>query len=131
MAEEVAEDDQPDGLLFRASSDKIFDQRSNKVVHRGVPKEAAIQEDLLKLISFMNESSHVYLIKAIVTHYFFEYVHPFYDGNGRMGRFILTSYLMNKLDVFSALSVSEAIFNQRKKYEDAFIGVSSPRNYVI
>lgn len=129
VSDEISEEDQVDGLLFRKEPVNIFDQRNNKVVHRGNPSEASIQEDLLNLIAFMNEKEHSFIIKSIVTHYFFEYIHPFYDGNGRLGRFILTSYLGNKLDTFSALSISESIFNSKKKYEDAFIEVSSPKNY--
>ncbi|XJS11031.1 Fic family protein [Aerococcaceae bacterium WGS1372] len=129
VSDEIDEEEQPDGELFRKKSVQVYDQRKEKAVHRGNPDEETVSKDLLKLIDFMNNDESVYVIKAIVTHYYFEYIHPFYDGNGRMGRFLLASYLSHKLDDFSALSLSESIFNNKKKYEEAFIDVSSPKNY--
>lgn len=76
----------------------------------------------------MNSKSYPFLLKSAITHYFFEYVHPFYDGNGRLGRFILSSYLARKLDKFTGISFSNAVRVNRKKYLDAFIEVSDPKN---
>lgn len=76
----------------------------------------------------MNSSSYSFLLKSVVTHYFFEYVHLFYDSNGRLGRFILSSYLARKLDKFTGLSFSNSVRENRKKYLDSFTEVSDPKN---
>ncbi|MFL8888596.1 Fic family protein [Helcococcus kunzii] len=81
-------------------------------------------EDLTKLLSYMNEEDESDIIKAIVSHYIFEYIHLFYNGNGRLGRYLLSSYLAYKLDPFSALSISEAIKNNKNKYGDIFSEVT-------
>ncbi|OLN82994.1 hypothetical protein BMI76_06975 [Streptococcus sp. 'caviae'] len=60
------------------------------------------------------------LIKAFLAHYFFENVHPFYDGNGRTGRYILARYLARKLDIYSGFVISQRINQEKKKYYEAF-----------
>lgn len=94
--DEIPDSDKPDGELFRTGL--VFVSGGNKYVHQGDVSEAAINDDLTKLIIFMNNDQCPSLVKAIITHYFFEYVHPFYDGNGRMGRFLLSSYVARKTD---------------------------------
>lgn len=124
--DDMEEDNLPDGELFRKDVVYIQDERQN--VHQGSPNEKLIKDDLFNLIKFMNSNSFPFLLKAAITHYYFEYVHPFYDGNGRMGRFILSSYLSKKLDKFTGVSISNAIGSNKQKYLDAFIEVSHPRN---
>ncbi|WP_347301179.1 Fic family protein [Dolosigranulum savutiense] len=129
VAEEIEEENQLDGTYFRNSSVKIFDQRQDQIVHKGTVSEAQIQKELLNLIHFMNNDELSFMYKAIMTHYYFEYIHPFYDGNGRVGRFILSSYLAYKLDYFTAISISSAIYENKAIYEEAFIDVSHKNNF--
>lgn len=129
VKDEIADEDLPDGKYFRKSGVTIYDERNNKVAHRGVSSEEAIHTALQSLLRFMNRSEISLFYKAIITHYYFEYVHPFYDGNGRMGRFMLSSYLAHKLDPFSALSISESIYNNRNKYDKLFIDASNKNNF--
>lgn len=124
--DEMPEKDRPDGELFRKGL--AFVGSGDKNVHQGDVSEEMINADLTKLIVFMNSESVPSVIKAIITHYFFEYIHPFYDGNGRMGRFLLSSYLSRKLDALTGISISNSIYQNRSKYEKAFSGVSNPRN---
>ncbi|VHM06631.1 Fic protein family phage protein [Streptococcus pyogenes] len=124
--DEMSEKDRPDGKLFRKGL--AFVGKGDKNVHQGDVSEELINADLTKLIVFMNSDQVPLIIKAIITHYFFEYIHPFYDGNGRMGRFLLSSYLSRKLDLFTGLSISNSIYQNRVKYDKAFAGVSNPKN---
>lgn len=124
--DEMSEKDRPDGKLFRKGL--AFVGKGEKNVHQGDVSEELINADLTKLIVFMNSDQVPLIVKAIITHYFFEYIHPFYDGNGRMGRFLLSSYLSRKLDLFTGLSISNSIYQNRVKYEKAFAGVSNPKN---
>lgn len=127
VLDEINEKDLPDGKLFR--KDVVYVTGDGKRVHQGNPTETSIESDLLKLIDFMNNDSYSTIIKAVITHYFFEYIHPYYDGNGRMGRYLLSSYVGAKLDVLTGISISQSIHNNKKKYEDAFLEVSHPKNY--
>lgn len=125
LLDDIEESDRPDGELFR--KDVIYVAGGGKKFHQGNPNEQAIRDDLEKMLIFMN-SDISFVIKALVTHYFFEYIHPFYDGNGRMGRFLLSSYLARKLDLFTGLSVSEAVLQNKKKYDESFSNTSHPKN---
>ena len=75
---------------------------------------------LLSWIDFINSPSIPFLIKASLAHYFFENIHPFYDGNGRTGRYILSKYLSRRLDKFSGLIISKKINEDKDKYYKAF-----------
>ena len=118
--------DWPDGKLFRHDQVELKD--NEKITHRGLTTEEEIYSACDRLIAFMNNKDIPYLEKCFISHYYFEYVHPFYDGNGRMGRFLISSYLARKLDPYTGLSVSNAVNNNKPKYYKAFEEVSHPRN---
>ena len=118
-----------DGEFFRKEPVYIFKNGTNEKVHTGNPTESSIIEDLNKLIVFMNKKDIPSLLKSAITHYFLEYIHPFYDGNGRFGRFIFSMYLSRKLDLFTGLSLSYAIDIKKKDYLKSFIDISSPKNF--
>lgn len=124
--DDVQKDELPDGKLFRNKT--VYVQGENKTVHQGAPSEELIIKDLEALINFMNSKAYPFLLKSAITHYFFEYVHPFYDGNGRLGRFILSSYLARKTDKFTGVSFSNSVRENRRKYLDTFTEVSNPKN---
>nr|WP_263849313.1 Fic family protein [Lacticaseibacillus sharpeae] len=58
--------------------------------------------------------------KSLATHFMFENTHPFKDGNGRTGRYLLSSYLSKKLDSFTGLTISTSIHNHVQKYYQLF-----------
>lgn len=124
---EIKEEDIPDGEIFR--KEPVYVKKNDKNVHEGVKSEEKIIESLNTLISFMNDHTIPDLEKCMASHYFLEYVHPFYDGNGRLGRFIACSYLSRKLDPLSAISFSTSIKKQKGNYGVAFSEVSNPRNH--
>lgn len=127
VSEEIEKKDFPDGNVFRKNQVNIMD--GEKVVHRGDSSEEKITRDLQLLVEEMNNENLPCLPKCFISHYFYEYVHPFYDGNGRTGRFIICSYLSRKLDAFSAINFSSAIIKNKSKYYGAFSEMSDPKNH--
>ena len=117
-----------DGKLFRKGLVYVTDS-SMKNVHLGDSNEELILKHIQNLIIFMNKKDINFLLKACITHYYFEYIHPFYDGNGRFGRLIFSMYLARKLDVFTGLSLSYAIFSEKEKYSKLFLNTSNSKNF--
>ncbi|MGK0607309.1 Fic family protein [Enterococcus gilvus] len=116
----------PDGKIFRA--DQVELKENEKIVHRGVTGESDVISAIKDLIHFMNRKDIPYMEKCLISHYYLEYIHPFYDGNGRLGRFVISSYFTRKLGTFTGLSISNAVNNNKSKYYKAFEEVSNPRN---
>jgi len=121
-------ENQLDGKLFRKGLVYVTDS-SMKNVHLGDSNEDLILKHIQNLIIFMNKKDINFLLKACITHYYFEYIHPFYDGNGRFGRLIFSMYLAKKLDVFTGLSLSYAIFSEKEKYSKLFLNTSNSKNF--
>ena len=78
------------------------------------PKEA--EDRLLKMLSEYNAASYESIIRRIAKlHLVFEYIHPFVDGNGRIGR-VINNYLLIR-EGFVPINIK---FIDRKKYYEAF-----------
>lgn len=116
---ELESGDIPDGEIFRSGKVSIRDG-ANNVVHDGDATEAEIQDHLTQMLSLMNSNKVPTLIKACMCHYAFESVHPFYDGNGRTGRFLLALQLHEQLSMPTILSLSSVIYAEKSGYYAAF-----------
>lgn len=114
---EIDDNEEPNGILFR-------ERIEGKIVMVGnhIPPETELEitSQLSKWIEFINDHSFPYIVRAIIGHYFFENIHPFNDGNGRVGRYIFSRYLSKKLDTFSGLVISQKINENKAEYYEAF-----------
>ena len=119
MQGELEANNIPDGEIFRSGKVSIRDA-ANNVVHDGDATEAEIQDHLTQMLSLMNSNKVPTLIKACMCHYAFESVHPFYDGNGRTGRFLLALQLHEQLSMPTILSLSSVIYAEKSGYYAAF-----------
>lgn len=117
-----------DGKYFRKDTVKVINGLGN-TIHIGINGEEAIEKNIEDLIQFMNRKDIPFLIKASISHFFFEYIHPFYDGNGRFGRYLLSLYLARKLDILTAFSVSYSISKNLDDYYKSFVEVEDVNNY--
>ena len=66
-----------DGKYFRKDIVKVINGLGN-TIHIGVNGEETIEKNIEDLIQFMNIKDIPFLIKASISHFFFEYIHPFY-----------------------------------------------------
>jgi Fic family protein len=103
-----------DAGSFRAKNVGIF--AGSKVAHiapqpKMVPK---LMEDLFKFLK--NKDDISLLIKSCVFHYELEFIHPFTDGNGRMGRLWQHLILSNMHDIFKYISIESLIKQRQKNY---------------
>ena len=117
-----------DGKYFRKDTVKVINGLGN-TIHIGINGEETIEKNIEDLIQFMNRKDIPFLIKASISHFFFEYIHPFYDGNGRFGRYLLSLYLARKLDILTAFSVSYSISKNLDDYYKSFVEVEDVNNY--
>lgn len=127
---EIEQQELPDGEIFRKETTYILKKSgTGKVVHQGVTPESKIIELAEALLRFMNDHSTVpNMIKVAVGHYYFGYIHPFYDGNGRTSRFISSMYLAKDLGNISTVSLSRGCNKYKNKYLEAFEITNSIRS---
>lgn len=101
---------------FRSGGVGIFD--GDKLVHAAPPANY-VPQLIADLFEWYNQSTLHILIKSCIFHYEFEFIHPFADGNGRMGRMWHTLLLSQWNELFSWLPIEELIRERQKEYYDA------------
>lgn len=119
---------EPDGALFRAGGVDIVGAGS-RVVHTGFSPESRIVEGLQGMIDLTNSDEVPETYSAILSHFIFECIHPFYDGNGRTGRYLLALYLSRPLSLLTTLSLSRSIAENRDRYYRSFREAEKPLNH--
>lgn len=126
VSDEIDQEDAPDGELFRKGYVEVND--GTRTTHIGVSSEIKIIEKLNALVKYLDDDQHPELYRYMVAHYYYEYIHPFYDGNGRTGRLLVCSYLSRYLERYSAMTFSYAVNKNKSKYYKALEEVPSPLN---
>lgn len=121
------DENRPDGALFRAGPVRITS--GTKVVHVPPVGEEAITANIQAALDHALDPDVPRLFSAIAAHFMVEYTHPFYDGNGRFGRYLLASHMVWVLSRLTALTLPSTLNLHKERYYKAFSGVEEPRNY--
>lgn len=98
---------------YRTDGVGIFD--GEKVVHLAPPADR-VPELMDNLFEWLKTGDVHPLIKSCVFHYEFEFIHPFQDGNGRMGRLWQTVILKEWKEIFAWFPVETLIKENQKEY---------------
>jgi len=92
--------------------------RGTKIEHIAPPHEN-VPYLMKDLFSYLKNNQELTLIKSCVFHYEMEFIHPFIDGNGRMGRLWQTLILRDKYPLFDFLPFETLIRNTQDEYYKA------------
>lgn len=90
IVDEVCENESKAGVLYR--NGMVYIGSESRIIH--VPAKPENLSDMMKqLFSFLENTDLDVILKAFVLHFYFVYLHPFCDGNGRTARVWTASYL--------------------------------------
>lgn len=105
-----------DEILTTAGS---FRSVNVKVGEHIAPQSNMVNELMINLFSWLKNSDEHMLLKSCIFHYEFEFIHPFSDGNGRIGR-LWQSVILNSFNpIFSLLPTESIVRDYQEEYYKA------------
>lgn len=113
----MMEDLIPESGRFRSNSVGIFS--GTTLIYRA-PAASLVPSKIQELFDWYQETEMHPLIKNCIFHYKFEHIHPFIDGNGRMGRFWQKLLLGSWNDLFYWLPFEAVILERQQLYYEVF-----------
>lgn len=87
------------------------------------PPSSRVPEEMMRFPSLVADVEHV-AVRAAIAHLLFESIHPFEDGNGRIGRAIVQKILAEGLGAPAVVPISVRIDKNRRAYYDALNAAS-------
>lgn len=94
----------------------------NQKVHFEAPPSSRVPEEMKGFVDWFNGSENTIVhapVRAAIAHLYFESIHPFEDGNGRIGRAISEKAISQGLGRPAVLSLSRTIEAKKNRYYDA------------
>ena len=102
--------------VFRKGGVGVFD--GDKPVHIA-PQADRVRDLMNDLFVWLENADDHLLIRSCVFHYEFEFIHPFADGNGRIGR-LWQSLILGRLNpIFEHLPVENMVYSNQQAYYNA------------
>lgn len=92
--------------------------KGSEVAHIAPPSEM-LKPLMNDLFDYLKNDDDLILIKSCVFHYEMVFVHPFFDGNGRMGRLWQTMILKDSYPVFEYLPIETLIKERQEQYYES------------
>ncbi|MFA6119575.1 MAG: DUF4172 domain-containing protein [Parachlamydiales bacterium] len=102
----------------------------NKKVYFEAPPSKDLKHEMTRFIKWFNDSikSESILLRAAIVHLYFEIIHPFEDGNGRIGRALVEKALSQNLQKPSLIAVSQVITKRKREYYSALAECNNSLN---
>ena len=111
MAKDVAQS----AGRFRDGNVGVANSGTGEILHFGA-LHSVVPTLMTDLFDWGRESRLHMLIKSCIIHYEIEVIHPFFDGNGRMGR-LWHTLMLNKWDnIFSMLPIESIVYAEQENY---------------
>ena len=89
--------------------------KGDQIAHLAPPSHL-VKSQIEELLKYAKSDSDILLVRSCVFHYEFEFIHPFIDGNGRMGRLWQTVLLRQEYPVFDYLPIETLIKKTQTEY---------------
>ena len=97
-----------------------------EIVHFEAPPSNRVAQEMKQYIEWFNKTAPENktvisnpLVRSAIAHIYFETIHPFEDGNGRIGRFISEKVLSQALGMPAIISLSKVIEQNKNQYYEA------------
>lgn len=103
---------------FRDKNAGVFND--GKLIHMGTPADY-VPEVVTDLFDWMKGTPLHPLLASCIFHYEFEFIHPFADGNGRVGRLWHTLLLSHWRSILAWLPVESVILSRQQEYYASFV----------
>ena len=99
----------------------------NPKIHFEAPPSRIVANEMKQFIDWFNTTklNTLGLVRAAIAHIYFESIHPFEDGNGRIGRAISEKALSQNLGRPTLIALSETIEKNKKGYYQALHNAST------
>ena len=124
---EESPQDKPDGKFFRKEQVHVYG-RMLEPIHEGLFPEESIIHSMNQALVYLNDETEEILYRVAVFHYLVGYIHPFYDGNGRLNRFISSYMLTREFEPLLGYRLSYTVKEEQSSYNKAFVECNDEDN---
>jgi Fic family protein len=96
----------------------VSNKYGNRTVYFEAPPSKRVEAEMTTYIEWFNDTSNEtsLLGKASKAHLYFESIHPFEDGNGRIGRALVEKFLSSSLGHPTLIAISTVVESDKKEY---------------
>jgi Fic family protein len=113
---------------FRSGDVGVFD--GDTAIHIGA-RPQFVPQLIDDLFTWAQQSDLHPLLKSAILHYEIEFIHPFADGNGRMGRLWQTLLLTHWKDLFAWIPMESILYQRRPQYYQAIAAASRANDSAV